>query len=675
MTRSYPVSARGILYASILLATVPGPALAEPMTGLVYQTVTLDNGLQVITLEDFTAPVVNVQLWYHVGSKDEDPQRQGFAHMFEHMMFRGTDRLGPTDHFDLLRKTGGYTNAYTAFDQTVYHETVPANQLDLALWLEAERMAFLKIDQAAFDTERQVVEEERRMRVSQPYGMLPEKALAEIFKVHPYRWTPLGNITHLRAASVPELRAFWTRYYVPNNAVLVIVGAVRHEQAQAAARRYFGWIPRYPDPPRITVREPESKGRTLVFKEDNAPAPVVGIGGRTVPAGHPDEMALRLLTTILGGGESSRAYRRLVAGQELAVMTVGLSESIEHEGFIGFVAVLPPVGGKPEKALAELEAIIEQARNEPVDKRELDKARNNMLRNIVVENLTAEGRASTLGRMAVLAGDVSKVNARLEELRRLSPDDLQRVARKYLASDRLFKATVERNLAGALSGWLGFKKKEELPPVTAKPETDPPPPGRPGLKRPEGFPATAPVVGQLTYDPTPRHESFALPNGLKVLVVENHKGPFITVTLGLRAGAWCENKPGSAALAMGMLTKGSSRHSEAQLAEELERYAITLSGNGGMDGSNVYASCLTEHVDRAVRLMGEVVLTPMFPEDEFRKLRDRVRAGLVISTNEPAYAADREFRRRVFGRHPYARAASGEVADVDALTLEDVRGW
>ena len=152
-----------------------------------YRETALDNGLRVVTLEDFSCPIVNVQLWYHVGSKNEDPQRQGFAHMFEHIMFRGTDRLGPTDHFELLRRVGGENNAYTMFDQTVYHETVPANQLELALWLEAERMSFLKIDQESFDTERKVVEEERRLGVNQPYGTLMEKVLPELFHEHPYR--------------------------------------------------------------------------------------------------------------------------------------------------------------------------------------------------------------------------------------------------------------------------------------------------------------------------------------------------------------------------------------------------------------------------------------------------------------------------------------------------------
>ncbi|MHC5120832.1 MAG: M16 family metallopeptidase, partial [Planctomycetota bacterium] len=207
-----------------------------------YQQLTLDNGLEVITLEDFSCPIVSVQVWYGVGSKDEKPDRQGYAHMFEHMMFKGTDRVSEKDHFDLLRKVGGTCNAYTSFDQTVYYETLPVDQIELALWLEAERMSFLKIDQYAFDTERKVVEEELRMRENQPYGNVFKKMAAELFTEHPYRWTPIGKLSHLRSTSVPELRQFWIDHYVPNNATLIIVGAIEHKKAQSLANDYFGWI-------------------------------------------------------------------------------------------------------------------------------------------------------------------------------------------------------------------------------------------------------------------------------------------------------------------------------------------------------------------------------------------------------------------------------------------------
>ena len=301
-----------------------------------YRHIELDNGLDVITLEDFSCPIVAVQLWYHVGSKNEDPNRQGFAHMFEHMMFRGTDKLGPTDHFKFIRQVGGSSNGYTSFDRTVYLETLPADQIELALWLEAERMAFLKIDQEAFVTERKGVEEECRMHLNEPYGTLMENLLAEVYTVHPYRWAPIGKIRDLEAASVQEIRNFWLRYYVPSNTVLIIAGAVTHAQAQEAAKRYLGWIPRYAEPPRVAVREPmPGAARSVTIKEKNAPAPGVGVVYRTVPVRDRDSIVLDIAGEIIGGGHSSRLYRELVAEKQLAVQVFVESFSLEQDGLFG----------------------------------------------------------------------------------------------------------------------------------------------------------------------------------------------------------------------------------------------------------------------------------------------------------------------------------------------------
>lgn len=638
-----------------------------------YRQIELDNGLKVITLEDFSCPIVAVHLWYHVGSKDEHPERQGFAHMFEHMMFRGTDRLGPTDHFDYIHRTGGDCNAYTAFDQTVYVQTVPANQLEMVLHLEAERMAFLKIDQEAFDTERKVVEEERRLWLNRPYGTVPEKILPEIFTVHPYRWLTIGNIAHLRAASVAELREFWTRYYVPNNATLVIVGAVKHEDAHSLARKTFGWIPRYPDPPRVTVREPmPTESKTITIKADNAPSPVVGMVFRTVPAGHDDYVPIQMLASILGGGPSSRLYRKIVAEDQSAVIAAAGAYSLEHDGGIGAGAVLAPFGGDPKKVLATIEAEITRLREERVTSEELDKARNQMLKGVVMGTLTVESKASLLGNAAVVEGDVSRVNRQIDDVRRVTTDDLLRVAREYLAPDRAYRVTVERNLLGML---LGRAKSEEAAPITATPETDPPPPGRPGLQRPAQLAATPPMAPPLETIPRPDIRSTILDNGLKVVVVRNAEVPFVTMQLGLLAGGWTEDKPGTANMALAMLTKGTQGRTEAQLAAEGDRYAISLGGSANMDTASVSASCVRDQASRAMELLADVVLHPTFPEDEFEKLRRQTRTGLAIASAEPSYIADRELRRRLFGTHPYSRTPTGEVEDLDALVVDDLSAW
>lgn len=637
-----------------------------------YRRIELDNGLDVITLEDFSCPIVAVQVWYHVGSKDEQPDRQGFAHMFEHMMFRGTDRLGPTDHFGFLRKVGGYTNGYTSFDKTVYLETLPAEQLDLALWLEAERMAFLKIDQESFDTERKVVEEERRRMLNRPYGTIFENLFDEIYDVHPYRWTPIGQIPHLRASSVEELRIFWKKYYTPSNATLIIAGAVSHEKAQEAARKYFGWIPKYDVPEKVTIKEPPAKHeREITLKEDNAPAPGVGVVYRTVPLAHKDAVVFDVISEILGGGNSSRLYRELVAEKQLAVMAVTESYNLEQDGVFGAGAGLSPLGAEPNEVLEIIMRHIDRLRSEPVSEKELTKAKNQLLRGIVTDNLKIESKASLLGSAAVVMGDVSKVNEYLDEIESVTADDILRVANEYFAPQRALKVRVERNLLGTVFS----KAEEDESPITAEAETKAPAPGRENCVRPDDYPGTAPFTAANVDNVMPEYSEAVLDNGMKVLVVSNHEVPFVSVSLGLLSGAWTETKPGTCSMALQMLTKGTASYTESQLADELETYAIRLSGSGTMDTSTVRMNTLTGNLDRGMRLMGEVVLRPSFPPDELEKLRKQILTGLEVSSATPEYVAEREFRRELYGSHPYSRTATGEIEDVNVLTVDEVEEW
>jgi len=650
-------------------------AAASEAGYLDYRETTLANGLRVVTLEDFSCPIVAVQLWYHVGSKDENPERQGFAHMFEHMMFRGTDRLGSTGHFDYIRRVGGYCNGYTSFDQTVYLETAPANQLDLMLWLEAERMSFLKIDQAAYDTERKVVEEERRLRVNAPYGTLMEQALPEMFQVHPYRWTPIGKIPHLRAASVGELRSFWQKYYGPANATLIIVGAVKHEDALARARQYFEWIPGGEQPPRVEVREPlPGAARDITVKQQNAPAPLAGIVWRAVPVGDEDYVPLHLLSVVLGEGSESRLEKRLSVKRKVAVQTACIEYCLEQDGIFGVGAVLAVKEDAMDTAIAELKEQVEKVRTRKVSARELEKARNSMLKGLVLESQRNDNKAAALGRAAVVEGDLARVNARLDAIRRATADDLQRVARKYLAPDKATVFRVERNVQGM------FKKEaaqdaEDVAPVTAQPKTVAPPPGRKDAVRPAEYPATAPVNGLLEADPELKFEARTLPNGLRLVVVENHEAPHVAFMLGLRAGSWSESKPGCANLALRMVGMHTKKRPWVTLSKEAERHAIEISGMADYDYSVVSATTLSEHVERAAKMLADSVIAPYYMKKELRLARDEVITGLSVASAEPSYLAETELARRLYGGHPYGRQVSGTIAEVRALTLDDIKAW
>jgi len=636
-----------------------------------YRKTELDNGLQVITLEDFSCPIVAVQLWYHVGSKDERPDRQGYAHMFEHMMFKGTDRVADDAHFKLINRVGGTLNAGTYFDWTFFYETVPADQVELALWLEAERMNFLRIDQEAFDTERKVVEEELRMGENRPYGTLMKKLLPAMFSVHPYRWPPIGNLAHLRATSVADLRSFWQRYYVPNNAVLVLVGAIPHDRALALAEEYFGWVPKQPAPPRVTVREPRwYQAKTKIIDDENAPAGLVSRVWRTVPRGHPDEVPLDLLAEVLGGGKSSRLYRELVADKQWAVEAQASTWNLEQDGLF-FVDITQADRTDPNAIVASITRQVERLRTEPIDPAELTKARNRTLKAIVTQNLSVDSKARLLGSTTIETGDTEKVNAVLDEVRSVTVEELQAVARKYLSDEHCMTFIVLPNKKGMAAA----TKDDESAQVTAPKEINPPPPGRIGVKRPEDWPAEPPIGPLTPQTPMPKFTRLERDNGLTVLVVPNHEVPFVTVMLGLLDGAWSETKPGTANLAMQMLTRGTARHSEAELARILDENAISLSGAASMDTAAVQADCLTESLDLAMELLAEVVTEPTFVPEEFEKLQQQELTALAIQQADPRYQVTKVYRQALYGEHPYARTVSGEPEDVQALTVEDLRAW
>lgn len=646
-----------------------------------YRETTLDNGMRVITLSDHSTPIAAVQVWYHVGSKDEKPDRRGFAHMFEHMMFRGTQNIGPKAHFEYIRRVGGDANAYTSFDNTTYIQEVPSNQVEMVLWLEAERMAFLKINEGYFDTERNVVAEEYRLGREQPYGTAPDKILPQIFTKHPYAWTPIGDMDELAAASADELQEFWNTYYVPNNAALVVVGDVEHEQIVEMARSYFGWIPRYDEPPRVTVKEPpQTEARTIEIKERNGPVPIVALGYRTVPSGHDDEIELEMLGRILGGGESSRLYRDLVTERDLAIVALSAAFSLEDDGIFAAGAVLSPLGDEPDEVLAAIREHIARVVADGVTQEELLKAKNGMLRDAVTSQLTVASKAQLLGDAAVIQDDLPSVNERFAEIDAVTVADLAAVAKRHFVAEHEIEVRIEPNLVGFIvDQFKGGKKDEgdEDEGPTGPEEITGEGSGKPGLVRPEHLgpaPTVAPPVAPtVAIDYLDRE----LPNGLRVVAIENHEVPFVTFTLGTRFGAFAdpEGMPGAASMAASMLTRGTEGYDYAALTDELDTYAVSLAGSMGLDSGEVSASAVTPQAGRAMKLLAEVVQRPTFPEDELPKLVKQTRTGLAITERSPQYLADRELRRRMFPGHPYERLAEPNSRDLDQITVDGLRSW
>jgi len=639
----------------------------------------LENGLTVVTHEDFSNPLVSVQVWYHAGSKDEPETRQGMAHLVEHLMFRGSAAVGDYQHGDLIHAVGGENNAYTYFDHTAYVNTVPATQLDLALWLEAERMAFLDIRDDAFETERSVVEEERRTaNLNAPYGTLPERVMAGLFQHHPYRWLPIGKLAHLRATTPADVRRFWDTYYVPNNATLVIAGAVTHEAALAAARRHFGWMPRAPVPPRHRGGEPpQTAERELVLPERLGPVPLAGCIYRGVPASHPDAIPLRMALWLLAQGEDSRIHRDLVRDRGLCVLLLTQDFCLEHDGVAGFVGALHPVRyylgklnplGRPGDAVFRAfdRHIADFQQNGPTGD-ELAKVKYQFRRAAVSGCLTVEQRAWKFGEAAILHGDPAWVNREAALVDAITAEDLRRVASTYLVAERRTRVRV-----------LPDRQFHYEPGADADlapspfPET---PWCKAAWERPADFPAAAPLNDAIPDAPSVPAQERVLANGLTVVVTPDSESPLFLAAMGFTTGPWAETRPGATSLALGMLRKGTESRSAGELARFIEQHALMVQEVAVMDAAMLAVSGLSETGPDCLELLAELATSPAFPRKELRQLKRRERVVLRYAHSDPAYRADIELRRRLYQAHPYARPATGGPSDVRNLNRTRLAQW
>jgi len=403
-----------------------------------FTTHTLSNGLEVILLEEHSVPVIDLQIWYHVGGKDEQPGHTGFAHLFEHLMFKGSAHVGPDEHSRIIEAAGGYDNAETGDDVTQFFETFPSNYLERVLWLEADRMGSLNVDDANFKSERQVVEEERRVRVdNQPYGSIEEDLRAAAFTVHGYHHTPIGSIADLDQATLQDVRDFFNTYYKPNNATLVIVGDFNSDQALTWTHKYFDGIPASakPIPRRDTPEPPQTAERTVAKSYSNTPLPAVVIGYK-IPARYaPDAYPLDLASNILAGGESSRLYQSLVYKDQIAVQSAGFGNFSEDPNLFWAYAIMNPGHSAPDGEKAVV-AVLDGLKDKPVDARELQKAKNQEISGFILGRDTDEEKAVAIETVAVLGKNPDLVNTELERYLAATPADIQRVAKEYFEPQR-----------------------------------------------------------------------------------------------------------------------------------------------------------------------------------------------------------------------------------------------
>jgi zinc protease len=414
------------------LAGLAPAAHAAPADLLLPKEGRLKNGLRVLTLEDPKAAVLSFQVWYDVGSRNERPGITGISHLFEHMMFKGSKNIGPEEHSRLIQAAGGQDNAYTTWDVTVYYEDVPADQLELCARLEADRMSTLRLTPENLKSEREVVKEERRYRVdSQPIGQAVEEMTALAYVAHPYHWPTLGWPSDLDAISLDDVKDYYSIHYAPDKATIVVCGPVTHDQVMKVAEKYFGSLkPGRPSPPLVTV-EPVQEGERRSTVHAIVQLPIVIAGYKVPPDSSTDTPSLEVANRILSQGESSRLYKKLVYDEQTALYAGGFTLGRKNPGlFYAFAAVKP---GKDQKSVEDtLFAVIDRLGQDGPTGDELTKAKNQAEAELVFGLESVEDRASAVGQAAVITGDRNAASKQLDEVRKVTADDVRRVVSTYL---------------------------------------------------------------------------------------------------------------------------------------------------------------------------------------------------------------------------------------------------
>lgn len=396
----------------------------------------LPNGMHVILHEDHSTPIVAVTVLYHVGSKNEDPARTGFAHFFEHLMFEGSDNIKRGEYMKLIQNAGGVMNANTSFDRTFYFEILPSNQLELGLWMEAERMLQLKVDSVGVETQRKVVKEELKQRnENTPYGSILNEAFGHAYTVHPYRWTPGGSPEYINQAALSEFIDFYKTFYVPNNATLSIAGDINIAQTKKLIEKYYGSIPKGTKAiPRPTAVEPVKTAEVRDTVYDNIQLPAVVMAYHTPAQGTPDYYAMSMLATVLSQGKSSRMQKSIVDKQQKAVFAGAFPLPSEDPG-LALVFGVANMGVAPTDLEASMNAEFEKVKTELISEEEYQKLRNQTESDFVSGNLKMAGIAENLANYYVYYKDANLINTEINRYLKVTREDIQKAAQKYLTKE------------------------------------------------------------------------------------------------------------------------------------------------------------------------------------------------------------------------------------------------
>ncbi|WP_226915651.1 M16 family metallopeptidase [Hymenobacter siberiensis] len=672
--------------AKTALATLPsGTKLIEKVTKqpgqlvIPYEKYVLPNGLTLVVAEDHSDPLVHVDVTYHVGSAREQIGKSGFAHFFEHMMFQGSDHVGDQQHFKLVTAAGGTLNGSTTTDRTNYFETLPSNQLETGLWLEADRMGFLldAVSQKKFEIQRSTVKNERGQRVDNtPYGQSQEYLIRTMFPYgHPYSWSPIGYLEDLDRSDVNDLKNFFLRWYGPNNATLTVGGDVKPAEVVKMVEKYFGPIKRGPAVPVQKLPAPVLAQDRYVSYSDNIRFPMLQMWFPTVPQGHPDAVALDALADILGGGKTSLLYKNLVKNQK-TVQAQAYQQNYELAGALTITAL--PL---PGKALDSTEYIIRNTLKEfetrGVNDGDVQRFKAQTEAQVINALASVQGKVSLLAANQTFYGNPNYLTVEMKELKALTKADVQRVYDKYVRGKHAVILSVLPKTGGVAAA-----KPDNF--TVDKSGYKAPDYGYAGLKYVKPIDtfdrSKQPAAGANPVVKVPALYQETLPNGLKIVGTKNTEIPAITMRLTIRGGHRLEQampaKAGLAQLTASMLNEGSEKYTGEQFTTELDKLGSRVLVNAGDNETTVYVQSLTKNLPATMALLEQRLLHPRFDAADFARVKKQQIELIANFANQPAVVADLTYNRLVYGSNNIAgTAVAGTTTSVGSIALDDVKSF
>ncbi|PYY08629.1 MAG: insulinase family protein [Acidobacteria bacterium] len=644
-----------------------------PLPQIKYEKIKLKNGLDVILYEDHRLPLVAVNLWYHVGPANERPGLTGFAHLFEHMMFQGSQHVGPKAHFRYLEGAGASDiNGTTEPDRTNYFETLPSNQLELALWLESDRMGYLleTLDREKLANQRDVVRNERRQGVeNEPYGLVEEQLYHQLFpKNHPYYADVIGSHEDIEAARLNDVRQFFRQYYTPNNASLAITGDIDPAKTKALVEKYFGTIPVGPPVPKITAVTPPITSERRSVVSDQVELPRVYMGWITPPIYKPGDAEADLLAQLLGGGKSSRLYKTLVYEKQIA-QDVQVDNQSQLLGSIFEIQATAKPGVKPEDLERAIHDELAKLRSEGPTQAELERARN------VIETRVIQA-LERLGGFGGVADRLNRYNHYLNDPGYLAKDIARYNNATVADLKRVANAALLPNASVVVYGLPGKKVIDDPPRTKEEQEKEAKQTSTVASTMPdEPWRRTAPQPGPLSQMSLPVPSTIKLSNGLTVLLVEEHKLPVVSAHLVVLTGSDANpvKKPGLASFTAAMLTEGTNRRSALEIADDAAQIGASIGSISTTDFSSASIRLLKQNVEPGLDLLSDIGLNPKFDPAEIERIRKQRQTDILQIKDQPVRLAFGALLKQVYGPdHPYGYREIGTAESNAAITGEDM---